>query len=184
MAARMAAALGAALLAASAAQAQVPGPAQAQGQIQGQIQGQTQAPEAEVWEPASTTAMAITGRITLAPDRITFGNRASLPLEPAGEVPNFMADGQRVTATLYRVTEPANPVLLRGSRLCGNGRPIRTIVVWQPPPIGSAAASQGRSLAAFSGQAMPKGTEDAGNCGTFFYELPQAPTAPLPRLRR
>ena len=151
MAARMVAALGVALLAAAAAAAQEP----------------------EQWEPASTTAMAITGRVTFAPDRITFGNRASLPLEPAGEIPNFSAEGQRVTAMLYRVTEPANPVLLRGSRLCGGGRPIRAIAVWQPPPIGNTAPGQGRSLAAFTGQGTPKGTEDADSCGTFHYELPQ-----------
>jgi hypothetical protein len=154
MQAWVAAALGAAMLAAGGATAQ-------------------EAPQAEAWEPASTMAMAITGRVTLAPDRITFGNRASLPLEPAGEEPNFMAEGQRVTATLYRVTEPANPVLLRGSRLCGNGRPVRSIAVWQPPPIGNTAQAPVRSLAAFSGQAMPKGADDPDNCGTFTYDLPR-----------
>lgn len=134
--------------------------------------GSVLAQEAEQWEPASTTAMAITGRITLAPDRITFGNRASLPLEPAGEIPSFMADGHRVTATLYKVTEPANPVLMRGSRLCSSGRPVRAIAVWTPPPIGNTAPGQARSLAAFTGQAMPKGADDPGSCGTFHYELP------------
>lgn len=136
------------------------------------LAGPALAQEAEQWEPASTTAMAITGRITLAPDRITFGNRASLPLEPAGEAAGFMADGQRVTATLYKVTEPANPVLMRGSRLCSGGRPVRSIAVWTPPPIGNTAAGQGKSLAAFTGQAMPKGTDEAGSCGTFHYEPP------------
>jgi hypothetical protein len=158
MATRMAL-LGVALLAAgAAAQAQAPGQAPMQ--------------EPEIWEPVSTTAMAITGRITLAPDRITFSNRAFLALEPAGEIPNFTADGQRVTASLYRVTEPGNPVLLRGSRLCGNGRPVRTIAVWQPPPIGNAAPGQGRWMAAFSGTAPPKAAEDPSSCGTFHYELP------------
>ena len=147
----------------------------AQGQSAGPVPGASAAPEPEAWEPASTTAMAITGRITLAPDRISFGNRASLSLEPAGEVPGFLADGQRVTATLYRVTEPGNPVLLRGSRICGNGRPIRTIAVWQPLPIGNAAPGQGRSLAAFSGTAVPKGADDPDSCGTFQYELPAPP---------
>jgi hypothetical protein len=172
MAARMMAGLFAAWIAMGTAQAQVPGP------VPGQLPGPL--PEPEVWEPASTTAMAITGRITLAPDRITFGNRASLPLEPAGEVTGFLADGQRVTATLYRVTEPGNPVLLRGSRLCGNGRPIRAIAVWQPPPIGNAPPGQDRSLAAFSGTAPPKAADDPDSCGTFHYELP----ATAPRGRR
>jgi hypothetical protein len=169
MAARMIAGLCAALLAVGAAQGQSP------GQVPGQLPGQSPTPEPEVWEPVSTTAMAITGRITLAPDRITFGNRASLPLEPAGEVTGFLAEGHRVTATLYRVTEPGNPVLLRGSRLCGNGRPIRAIAVWQPPPIGNAPPGQDRSLAAFSGTAPPKAADDPGSCGTFHYELPAAP---------
>jgi hypothetical protein len=135
--------------------------------------GAAAAQEGEVWEPATTTAMAITGRVTFAPDRITFGNRASLPLEPAGEIPNFRAEGQRVTATLYRVTEPANPVLLRGSRLCAQGRPVRAIVVWQPPPIGAAPPGPSRAMAAFSSQATPREAEEAGSCGTFHYEVPQ-----------
>ncbi|WP_165982195.1 hypothetical protein [Dankookia rubra] len=173
MADRWIAALCAAWIAMGTAQGQVPGPVP--GQAPAPLPGQLPAPEPEVWEPTSTTAMAITGRITLAPDRITFANRASLPLEPAGEVPDFLADGQRVTATLYRVTEPGNPVLLRGGRLCSNGRPVRTIAVWQPPPIGNTAPGQGRSLAAFSGTALPKGAEDPGSCGTFQYEPPAAP---------
>ncbi|WP_431269459.1 hypothetical protein [Dankookia sp. P2] len=155
------------------AQGQAPGPVP--GQSPGQVPAPLLAPEPEVWEPMSTTAMAITGRITLAPDRITFANRASLALEPAGEVAGFLAEGQRVTATLYRVTEPGNPVLLRGGRLCANGRPIRAIAVWQPPPIGNTAPGQGRSLAAFTGTAPPTGAEDPGSCGTFQYELPAAP---------
>jgi hypothetical protein len=138
--------------------------------------GPAAAQETVTWDPVSTTAMAITGRVTLAPDRLTFANRAALPLEPAGEIPNFAADRLRVTASLYRVTEPANPVLLRGSRLCGNGRPVRLIVVWQPPPIGNRAPSQEWSLAAYSSADPPKGTDDPGLCGTFLYELPQART--------
>jgi len=131
-------------------------------------------PPPETWEPSSTTAMAITGRVTLAPDRITFGNRSHLPLEPAGEVPGFLAEGQRVTATLFRVAPPGNPVQQRGSRLCGNGRPVRVIAIWQAAPMAGQARVTGpeRSLAAFSGAALPKGTDDPENCGTFHYEVP------------
>ncbi|MFZ4409025.1 MAG: hypothetical protein ACOYOH_16920 [Paracraurococcus sp.] len=138
--------------------------------------GPAAAQEPPAWDPVSTTAMAITGRVTLAPDRLTFANRATLPLEPTGEIPNFVADRLRVTATLYRVTEPANPVLLRGSRLCGVGRPVRQIVVWQTPPIGTLAPAQEWSLAAFSSADPPKGTDDPGLCGTFLYELPRVRT--------
>lgn len=136
--------------------------------------GTAAAQETPAWDPVSTTAMAITGRVTLAPDRITFANRAALPLEPAGEVPGFIVDGQRVTAAAYRVTEPANPVLLRGSRICGNGQAVRLILVWQPPPIGNLPPGREWSLAAFSGAETPKGTDEPGLCGIFLYELPQA----------
>ena len=136
--------------------------------------GPAAAQEPPAWEPVSTTAMAITGRITLAPDRLTFANRAALLLEPAGDIPGFLAEGQRVTATAYRVTEPANPVLLRGSRICGNGQAVRLILVWQPPPIGNRPPGREWSVAAFSGAETPKGTDDPALCGTFLYELPQA----------
>lgn len=140
--------------------------------VAGAAAAQEAPPPPEQWDPASTIAMAITGRVTLAPDRITFGNGASLPLEPAGEVADFMAEGQKVNATLYRIAEPANPVLLRGSRLCGNGRPVRSIAVWQPPSIGNLGPGRGRLLAAFTGAAPPKDAAEPGSCGIFHYELP------------
>jgi hypothetical protein len=69
-------------------------------------------------------AMAITGDVTLPPDRITFANHKSFPLAPAGTVPEFAAPMERVSATLYRVTAPDDPVLLHGNRLCeGRARP-------------------------------------------------------------
>jgi hypothetical protein len=68
--------------------------------------------------------MAITGDVTLPPDRITFANHKSFPLAPAGTVPEFAAPTERVSATLYRVTAPDDPVLLHGNRLCeGRARP-------------------------------------------------------------
>ncbi|NOG71038.1 hypothetical protein [Roseicella sp. DB1501] len=134
-------------------------------------------PEPERWEPDSTTARAITGQVSFTPERITFGSRASLALEPAGEAADFMVDGQRVSATFYKVTVPGNPVLLRGSRLCGNGRPVRLIAVWTPRPIGERAPATGRAFAAFSSQAIPKSADEGELCGTFYYERQQAPAA-------
>jgi hypothetical protein len=77
----------------------------------------------EKWEAVSTTAMAITGDLIFSPDRITFGNGKSLPLAPSGTVPTFSAPMESVNATLYRVTTPADPVLLHGNRLCGGRAP-------------------------------------------------------------
>ena len=42
----------------------------------------------------------------------------SLPLAPAGTASNFAWSGKK-TATLYRVTVPADPVLVHGNRLGG-----------------------------------------------------------------
>jgi hypothetical protein len=174
-------ALGVALLTAGLAQAQRPGQSQSQGAgpgmgqslepVPGQPQGSP--PEPERWDPVSTTARAVTGRVGFAPDRIIFGNRASLPLEPAGQVADFSAEGQRVVATLYRVTQPGDPALVGGNRLCGGGRQCRTIAVWEPPPIGAEIPGRTRAMAVFSGPKAPRGTEEAGLCGTFFYELPR-----------
>ena len=51
----------------------------------------------------------------------------SLPLAPAGTASNFAWSGKK-TATLYRVTAPADPVLVHGNRLCGAKGP-------QPVPL-------------------------------------------------
>jgi hypothetical protein len=81
------------------------------------------APAGEHWEAVSTTAISITGDVTFAPGRITFGNGKSLPLAAAGSVPGFGAPTGAVDATLYRVTAPDDPVLLHGNRLCGGRGP-------------------------------------------------------------
>ena len=81
----------------------------------------------EQWEAVSTTASSITGNVRFSPDRITFQNGKSLPLEPAGVVPQFGEAMGTVSATLYRVTKPDDPALLQGTRLCGGkeGTPAR-----------------------------------------------------------
>lgn len=65
------------------------------------------------WQAMSTTAMSITGDITLSGDRITFANGQFLDLQP---VEQDAANGQ----TLFRVTTKANPELLNGNRICGS----------------------------------------------------------------
>jgi hypothetical protein len=119
------------------------------------------APAGEHWEAVSTTALAITGDVTFAPDRITFGNGPSLPLAPAGTVPGFDWSGKK-TATLYSVTAPANPVLLHGNRLCGGREPppVTFIAVWKPDLVGSDIDP--RSMAAFSGSSLPPAS--TGQC--------------------
>lgn len=129
---------------------------------------------AEQWEATSTIAMAITGNVTLSPDRITFQNGASLPLTLVGHAAAFETPtNQRVPADLYKVTAPANPLLLHGNRLCGT--PVTYIAVW---PVPASGGRQGRGMNVFSGATppLPSGSR-TGECGLFFYETAAAPGA-------
>ena len=74
------------------------------------------------WTADSTTAMAVTGDVRFSPTRITFGNGAFLPLQFLRAVPGltWMPGATKTTpASLYRITAPQNPGLLRGNLLCG-----------------------------------------------------------------
>lgn len=57
------------------------------------------APAGEHWEAFSRTATDVTRDISISPDRITFGNGASLPLASVGSVPVFKEEGKTVNAT-------------------------------------------------------------------------------------
>src|SRR5437016_10979470 len=75
----------------------------------------------ERWRAASTTAMSVTGDLTFAPNNIRFQNGQSLPLAIIGRLSGFNVLGEKVDATLYRVTTPADPKLKNGNHLCGGG---------------------------------------------------------------
>ena len=124
----------------------------------------------EQWEAVSNTAMAITGNVRLSPDRITFQNGQPLPLVSAGTLPQFGGPTGPVSATLYSVTKPDDPVVLHGNRLCGDkGRhPATFIAVWKPALVGSDIDP--RAMAIFSGNARPTVADGPDFCGTYFYE--------------
>ena len=125
----------------------------------------------EQWKAISTTAISITGDITIAVDRITFGNGTSLPLAAAGRVPDFKVDaGKPVNAILFRVTAPDDPVLLSGNRLCAGQlpQPVTFIAVWRPARLRGGVDL--RTIAAFSGREQPKGAAGPDFCGTYDYE--------------
>jgi len=138
----------------------------------------------EHWEAVSTTAMAITGDVTFSPDRITFGNGKSLPLATSGTMPQFGAAMGTVSATLYKVTAPDDPVLLHGSRLCGGRapQPVTFIAIWKPALVGSDVDP--RSMAAFSGSVRPTVAGGPGFCGTYTYEAGGPTPLPANPLRR
>jgi len=124
----------------------------------------------EQWEAVSETAMAITGNVRFLPDRITFRNGKSLPLAPAGDIQAFGTPKETVSATLYRVRKPGDPVLLNGNRLCGGkGRQrVTFIAVWKPAPVGNDIAPRG--MAAFSGSARLTVAGGSDFCGTYYYQ--------------
>lgn len=124
----------------------------------------------EQWKAVSTTASSITGDITIAVDRITFGNGTSLPLAAAGRAPDFdSADGRPVNAMLFRVTAPDDPVLLSGNRLCGGQtpRPVTFVAFWRS--VRSGGGVDLHTLAVFSGSERPTGAGGPGLCGTYNY---------------
>jgi hypothetical protein len=59
----------------------------------------------------------------------------SLPLAPAGTASNLAWSGEK-TATLYRVTAPADPVLVHGNRLGGAKGPQPVPLQSDAPPCG------------------------------------------------
>ena len=126
----------------------------------------TQARADEHWQATSTTASSITGDVIFAPNKITFGNKKSLPLADARKS-TFVGNGKSADAMIYRVTAPTDLQLIRGNRLC-DGKPVNWIVVWNPPKVGSDVAP--RSMSPFSGTAVPTSDSSPGSCGIFNYD--------------
>jgi hypothetical protein len=126
-----------------------------------------QARAAERWQAVSTTASAITGDVTYAPEKINFANKKSLRLADGRKLAASISNGRKVDAVLYRVAAPADLLLVRGNHLCA-GKPVTWVVVWNPPKVGSEVAP--RSMAPFSRQAVPASDDSSTSCGTFNYD--------------
>lgn|ERR1017187_6000479 len=125
----------------------------------------------EKWQATGTTAISVTGDVTFAPNKIQFQNGQSLPLAIVGRVPDFNAMGEKVAATVYRVTTPADPRLKNGNHLCGSGsptQPVTYIAIWNPEALPGDKAP--RAMAAFSGKDPPRSTDGPASCGVYNYE--------------
>ena len=120
-------------------------------------------PGAEHWIAVSNTAMGITGDIVLSPKRLTMAGK-TLPLQVAADVPDFGTDDGTVAARILRVTEPSDPVLLHGNRLCR----AQWIVVWHEHKFGQTNLE----MDVFSSDARPSGENSPGLCGTYMYSKP------------
>ena len=112
----------------------------------------------------SKTAMAITGDILLSPTSLR-ASGVDFPLKVIADLADFESDFDRpVPARVLKVTRQMDPKLRNGNTLgCGRNQPIRWIVVWQ--------YQGGKSLGmdTFSGPRMPRSTNEAGFCGSYFY---------------
>lgn len=123
----------------------------------------------EHWRSTSGTGYSITGNVIMSPGKLTFANGQSLPLAEIGHQSGFMAMGEVVDGTVYRVTAPTNPRLKGGNRICGGRRlvPITYILVWSPKPLPGDRAP--RSFAAFSTKTPPQAGGELSPCAIFNF---------------
>ena len=125
---------------------------------------------AERWTATSNTASSITGNVTLEANRIVFSGGKFLPIAREKNITFNDGMGNRVPASLYRVTAPDDPPLLRGNRICGQpGAKVTYLIIWHARPV-MPGQPDGRAFAAYLGNTEPSPTAD-GACGTFFYEI-------------
>lgn len=118
--------------------------------------------ESDHYAAISNTAMSITGDIWMDDTGITFENDEYLEFSDL-VADKFRVDGKQVPGSVYKIAEPADPVLLNGNRLCGSGK-VTYLANW--------ASSKGMSVVAvFTGKAAPKSSAEM--CASYTYEDPQ-----------
>jgi hypothetical protein len=112
------------------------------------------------WRPSNTAATSITGPIIVQPNRLHAGN-TDFPLHLDSSVAAFKPGQGTIPARIYAVTNPTNPGLLNGNKLCGDAPPTWIVVVPQPP--------MGLEVDAFNSTGKPESPESPGLCNTFSY---------------
>jgi hypothetical protein len=127
--------------------------------------GAQPSPASETWTPTSRNAQAITGKVILTPAQITFQNGTALPLTRGVQMLFKPEKKKKVVADLYKVAQPANPVLENGKMLC-QGKPVAYLLVWKSEKVG--AEVDPRSMNVFSGTKFVSGSPD--DCGRFVYD--------------
>jgi hypothetical protein len=116
---------------------------------------------AGAWSPSGTTSVSITGPITLTPTSLTaYG--ATFPLRLAASVKAFHADDGGRPAKIFAITQPTNPPLLNGNKLCGPDPATWLVAVDRAPAQ--------LELIASTGTAPPKREESPNVCGIFYYD--------------
>lgn len=111
---------------------------------------------------ASRTASAITGDITVSANQIIFANGAALGLRQVGDD----------SSNVYEVYPPANPELLQGSTLCGQGSPRFIVLSQESPNSLYLKVFDGPDAPAPSAGPLPQ----SGMCASYNYERHQDQT--------
>ena len=115
---------------------------------------------AVAWSPMSTTSVSITGPITLSATSLTTQGE-TFPLRLTASVKAFHSDDGARPGRIFSVTQPTNPPLLNGNRLCGDEAATWIVSIDRAP---------GRlELIAATGAAPPKREESPNVCGIFYY---------------
>ena len=123
------------------------------------------------YQPLSRTAIAITGPITITSNSIIMAGK-TLKIELQGTIERF-ENGymQAARAKVYRLMPPTDPVLLNGTRLCGQHVSVRSAPTVNATWIAIIQTSPNEiGLAVFSGNDMPISENKRDDlCGTFNY---------------
>ena len=108
--------------------------------------------------------MSITGDVTLAAGRITFGNGKSVAVRKiaSGKEGQWgpVASGS-AKADIYELIKPQDPKLLRGNRLCGSG-PVRYLAFFKTD-------DKLTEMVVFQPKADPFGSDPYRICATYIY---------------
>jgi hypothetical protein len=123
------------------------------------------------WTPISTTAPAITGKVTLTASMMWFQNGRSLTLQRVadGVIAESATEphGSARTYHLYRIVSLVNPSLVRGNLICPQ-TPRFLLLAYAP----SDAAPHAMVFARYYGGTAPPPNWDNPShlCATFTYE--------------
>lgn len=122
----------------------------------------------EGYTPSSRTSQAITGPIIISRDKIVFGTGdvVDLRVVSEGQRGAWGDIGEIKVAQIFEMqSDPGG--LVDDIPLCGSGKPVRYLTVYQDQVFGAWVLS----LAFFSGDTPPTQVDNPDLCGTFGYEM-------------
>lgn len=122
-------------------------------------QGSNTGDQKETWIASSTSAIAITGDITIQPEKLTFQNGAAIDIAFVEEREGNWSMIAFGPGKIFQVPAGSNPVLLNDNVLCGP--PVTHIVL-------SKLGADGLSLSVYSSETLPTSFGDGG-CAVYNY---------------